>query len=714
MSEAHWGKGLENTKAFLNEESWPLPLRANAPLLSDAERELVSLLLAENQQHLFSLWDPPGINDDLKHNFFHQIQRLHNSYNGGLCNYLTQAKRLLNSARLGENPMEGWIPEVPDGVHLDNPTSETFLEYERIGIQELDCCGFVLVAGGLGERLGYSGIKVELPVETTTGTSYLDLYCKQILAFQSLCDEKKSKNVTTDTHKSTCIPFAIMVSEDTEMGTRKLLETNNYFGLKERQVIILKQEKVAALSDNDAYIAVLGPYDIDAKPHGHGDIHSLMHSTGTAKKWLDEGIRWCIFFQDTNGLAFYTLAAMLGVSKTLNLEVNTLAVPRKAKQAAGAITKLVNSTDARKCMTINVEYNQLDPLLRATISPQGDVNDPKTGLSPFPGNTNQLVFQMSPYVATLQKTCGIIAEFVNPKYSDDTKTKFKKPTRLECMMQDYPKVLSSEAKVGFTLAPAWLCYSPCKNNGQDAMQSARMGIPPSCAFSSETDQYYAQAELLRRLGVIAPPADKISFPPYDDIYCVPGPRIVINPSCAVFASTLKLRFPFPQRVQITARSSLVIVGDVIVKSLCLDGALRLVAVPGTRMIVDCKTPITNAGTEYQQIHNNQHRQDDNQSQGHSLSSTPTPSQLSMCGIAADSEISRMRGYILVRHAEESVTTVFPNDKGEVTQETRDSNTAISIEDDNKDSRILEFIYLGGDQLIPRKAVGIDDDRDESL
>jgi len=35
-------------------------------------------------------------------------------------------------------------------------------------------------------------------------------------------------------------------------------------------------------------------------------------------------------------------------------------------------------------MTVNVEYNQLDPLLRATSYPDGDVND-DTGFSPFPG-----------------------------------------------------------------------------------------------------------------------------------------------------------------------------------------------------------------------------------------------------------------------------------------------------------------------------------------
>ena len=42
---------------------------------------------------------------------------------------------------------------------------------------------------------------------------------------------------------------------------------------------------------------------------------------------------------------------------------------------------------------------------------------------------------------------GIIPEFVNPKYADESKTTFKSPTRLECMMQDYAKLLGSGAKV---------------------------------------------------------------------------------------------------------------------------------------------------------------------------------------------------------------------------------------------------------------------------
>ena len=85
--------------------------------------------------------------------------------------------------------------------------------------------------------------------------------------------------------------------------------------------------------------------------------------------------------------------------------------------------------------TISVEYNQLDTLLRSTNYPEGDVNDSNTGYSPFPGNINQLIFDLDHYVNILKETRGAMPEFVNPKYKDETKTVFKKPTRLECMMQ---------------------------------------------------------------------------------------------------------------------------------------------------------------------------------------------------------------------------------------------------------------------------------------
>lgn len=99
----------------------------------------------------------------------------------------------------------------------------------------------------------------------------------------------------------------------------------------------------------------------------------------------------------------------------------------------GAICKLVDETDPSKEIVINVEYNQLDSLLREKWNPKGDIKN-DIGYSYFPGNTNTLVFKIPEYYENLEKTGGVIPEFVNPKYANAAKTVFKSPTRLECMM----------------------------------------------------------------------------------------------------------------------------------------------------------------------------------------------------------------------------------------------------------------------------------------
>ena len=286
----------------------------------------------------------------------------------GLDTYVKNSKKLLEDARTGANPFDGFTPEVPSGSTLE-PFTADYTKYEKEGLKEVGKCGFVLVAGGLGERLGYNGIKVELPYQTVTETCYLEYYISQILAIQKRYGSPELP-----------LPLAIMVSDDTHLQTIKLLEDNDYFGMEESQIHILKQEKVPALNSNDADLLLQkdSNYLLETKPHGHGDIHSLMHSTGTAESWGKMGIKWVNFFQDTNALGLHSLPAMIGVSISLSLEVNSLAIRRKAKQAVGALVRLKNASTG-KTITCNVEYNQLDPLLRSTISKDGDVNDPKTG-----------------------------------------------------------------------------------------------------------------------------------------------------------------------------------------------------------------------------------------------------------------------------------------------------------------------------------------------
>lgn len=561
----------EKLAELTTSDDWAPPsLKANFNILNEDELKLAKMLHEQEQDHLFKDWPAAGEANSEKHRFFDQVAKLDVSYPGGLKAYIANARQLLSDSKEGKNPFSGWTPSVPSGEKLVFG-NEAFVNFEAQGIKEAKDSAFVLVAGGLGERLGYSGIKVALPSETTTGKCFLQLYIESILALQ---DASHKANPGAEYKK---IPLAIMTSDDTYSRTKELLDANDYFGMEKTQLTLLKQEKVACLADNNATLAPdpKDIYTIQTKPHGHGDVHVLLHQSGLLAAWGEAGTKWVLFFQDTNGLLFKAIPSSLGVSAVRDFDVNSLAVPRKAKESIGAIARLEQS-DGR-AMVINVEYNQLDPLLRATTFPEGDVND-DTGFSPFPGNLNQLVLKLKPYLEELDRTGGLITEFVNPKYKDSTKTVFKSSTRLECMMQDYPKTLSPTAKVGFTVCDVWLGYSPVKNNAADAAAKLAGGTPPHSGTSGELDIYKANAFILRQAGAeIAEPVSAEFNKQLLEVY----PRIVWSPRWALTFSDIKAKV---QKLKVSQKSTLVVDGvDVVFQDVNVDGALVVKTAPEAKV-----------------------------------------------------------------------------------------------------------------------------------
>ena len=144
-------------------------------------------------------------------------------------------------------------------------------------------------------------------------------------------------------------------------------------------------------------------------------------------------------------------------------------------------------------------------------------------------------------------------EFVNPKYADAERRCFRRPARLECMMQELlhlpisphispylpispphlecmlqdiawlmqPRARADGAAsgggsdngceggrlgVGFTSVPPEWGYFPSKNDRLTAAQLSAKGIPPYSAATAEFALYNAHASALRALGAeVAPP-----------------------------------------------------------------------------------------------------------------------------------------------------------------------------------------------------------------
>jgi UDP-sugar pyrophosphorylase len=491
-------------------------MKLNQLAKNNDEQALIAGLLEDGQEHLFADWDAPGTNDEKKSEFLKSLMRINEAYPGGLSGYISNARKLLAEAKTGANPFEGFVPHQPDKVDLTKFDAD-YDRYEALGKTHFSKTAVVLVAGGLGERLGYSGIKLDIPVEVTEATSYLAHYAANLKAMEARMEKPRP------------VPFIIMTSEDTNAKTVVSLEANNWFGLKKEQVHILKQELVPAIADNDGKLALAEKYKLILKPHGHGDIHMLLHTSGLAAKLHKQGIEYFVYIQDTNGQVFNAIPAAIGVSIEKDFDFNSIAVNRIPGEACGGLTKLVGNG---KELTINVEYNQLDPLLRATVSPAGDMPN-KQGFSMFPGNINILVIKAASYVQILERTQGIIAEFVNPKYADATRTSFKSPTRLETMMQDLAKLFGPDEKVGVSVFDRRWSFSANKNNIKDAAAKHAAGGPPESGATAESDFYLAGRMKLAGAGMKVETAKEevILGIPF-----TPGPRVLLRPS---FAMTLE-------------------------------------------------------------------------------------------------------------------------------------------------------------------------------
>jgi len=232
------------------------------------------------------------------------------------------------------------------------------------------------------------------------------------------------------------------------------------------------------------------------------------------------------------------------------------------------------------------------------VNGKGDIAD-ESGFSPFPGNINVLAFEVSRYAAVLEKTGGVVPEFVNPKYTDASKTAFTKPTRLECMMQDFPKLFAgSDAKVGFTQVERWTSFSAVKNNNKDAAKKfAATGVAESAA-SGEQSAFFWFRRVLAGAGVQVNEVGANNSEFYPGIPTNIGAKIILAPNVGLTQKDILSKFSDPSGVKISDRSVLIVEGSgITIKSLDLDGTLILRAPEGVSATVDglsCK----NAGWEY--------------------------------------------------------------------------------------------------------------------
>ena len=546
------------------------------------EKTVLDLLHELNQDHIIAKYN--SATPEEKKNFIIQFNELDKVCRGGIKDYLQRAKILLEASKNKVNNFSDTTIEIPDDIpHIEIGTDE-FFELDQLGFNQLKDTVFVLVAGGLGERLGYTGIKIGLQNDLITLRTYIEVYTDFIKAYEDRVRKKEKEKIDKDWY----IPFCIMTSGDTHDETISLLKTHNDYGMRPGQISIVKQNKIPAILDNDCHLALEhDKFLIETKPHGHGDIHYLLYTSGKAKQWLKEGKKYMVQFMDTNVLAFNCVPASIGASVKYSYDVNSIVVPRRPKDAIGAICR-INRADGTSVVQ-NVEYNLVDPLLKEKFNGKGDIAN-ESGFCDFPGNLNVLVFKLEPYLKILEETQGLVPEFVNPKYADETRTKFKSPTRLECLMQDVPKLIKNGETVGYTYFDRWFCFSACKNNLKDAIEKLKKNETGESAFTVERDIFKTNERILSE---ICGKLEVVNTEPENELNiggCTVkfGPKIIIYPSYAPTISELKEKLQKMKKgIRMTNNSTLILKNDInIEEGIDLDG--YLVADKDEKDLLVCK------------------------------------------------------------------------------------------------------------------------------
>ena len=202
------------------------------------ESSMLSLLKELDQQEILTRYEK--CSDEEKKEFLAHFNYIEQTCPGGVKDYIKRAKVLLENSKNNVNPFGDYTPSIPTGFNINVGDSQ-FLELDKLGMEQIKDTVLVMVAGGLGERLGYPSIKIGIQTDLITLRPFIQVYIDIIKAYE----DRVHKNKNLSLEKNWCIPLCIMTSGDTHDRTVQLLEENDNFGLKKKSNNFSKARKMS-------------------------------------------------------------------------------------------------------------------------------------------------------------------------------------------------------------------------------------------------------------------------------------------------------------------------------------------------------------------------------------------------------------------------------------------------------------------------------------
>lgn len=213
---------------------------------------------------------------------------------------------------LGFDPSEARPPKVYRLPRTDGERSGRRQVAERgAGMLENGQVAVVMVAGGQGSRLGFSGPKGCYPIAPISHASLFQIHAEKILALSRRHGRE--------------IPLYIMTSPDNDQQTREFWSDHNMFGLP--AVRFFTQTQMPAVDGATGKILLAEKGRIALSPSGHGGALKALAAKGADGRsciddMIDRGAKTIFYFQVDNPMVKIADPAFLGLHAEAKAEVS--------------------------------------------------------------------------------------------------------------------------------------------------------------------------------------------------------------------------------------------------------------------------------------------------------------------------------------------------------------------------------------------------------
>ena len=250
-----------------------------------------SLLESKGQAHLLQYYDE--LNEEQKNNLLTAIENLNWDFEEALHNPVDMSGK------------EKDIRPI-DGLKLSDIEKQA-TRYESIGVKAIQegKVAAVLLAGGMGTRLGVDGPKGAYDIGVTKPLYIFEQQMKNLAEVNEKCGAR--------------VPLYIMTSDKNHEQTVSFWKEHSFFGYDEQDVQFFKQDMAPAV-DYDGKI-ILERKDLPAvSPNGNGGWFVSLKNAGLCEDLHKKGIEWLNIYAVDNVLQ--RIADPTFVGATIDAGVN--------------------------------------------------------------------------------------------------------------------------------------------------------------------------------------------------------------------------------------------------------------------------------------------------------------------------------------------------------------------------------------------------------